>query len=188
MAITSDLNKGQTIRIEGKLWFVTEVTFVNPGKGSAFYKIKLKNVETGRVVENTMKSGVNVEIIETERRNVTYLYKEGENYVFMDEETFEQTALPIEIVGEDVAKFLKDEQRLILFFADGNPISVSYQKQKHPFLITQAEPGIKGDTATNSNRPVIIETGATVNVPLFINQGDMIIVNVETGEYCERAK
>jgi elongation factor P len=186
MATTSDLSKGQTIKHDGKLWSVLDVTFVSPGKGSAFYKIRLKEVNVGKVVEITLKSGTQVEIIETNRRNVQFLYKEGEDFVFMDDENYEQYHLQPEVVGENVINFLKEEQRLIIFFAEGSPVNITFQKQKHPFKITQAEPGIKGDTATNSNRPVTIETGATVNVPLFINEGDTILVNVETGEYCER--
>jgi len=188
MAVTSDLQKGQTIRYEDKLWFVTKVEFVNPGKGTAFYRIKLKNVENGKVVDYTLKSGTSVEIIQTERRNVEFLYKEGEKFVVMEDDTYEQFELMPQVVGEDIARFLKDGEKLIVFFADGEPVNVSFKKQKIAFEVTAAEPAVKGDTATSSNRPVGIETGATVEVPLFINKGDSIIVNVETGEYCEREK
>jgi len=188
MATTADLTKGQVIKRENKLWFVTDVFFVSPGKGSAFYRVKFKEVTTGKIIEVTLKSGTEIEMVDSERRNVQFLYKEGENFVLMDNENYEQYSVDINVVGESVAQFLKPEQALILFFAEGEPVNVSFQKQKLPFKIIEAEPGIKGDTANNSNRPVKIETGAMVNVPLFINQGDEIIVNVETGEYCERVK
>ena len=118
----------------------------------------------------------------------TTAIKEGENYVFMDDENYEQYSLMPETVGESVSKFLKEEQKLILFFVEGNPVNVTFKQTKMPFTVTEAEPGIKGDTANNSNRPVTIETGAQIAVPLFINQGDTILVNVETEEYCERVK
>lgn len=188
MGTTADLSKGLCVRRENKLYFVTDVFFVNPGKGSAFYRTKIKDVVTGKLIEVTLKSGESVEFVDTERRAVQYLYKEGENFVFMDDENYEQYSLDKEIVGDNVAMFLKEGQALVLFFAEGTPINMSFKSAKMAFTITEAEPGIKGDTATNSGRPVTIETGAKVVVPLFINQGDKIIVNVETGEYVERAK
>jgi elongation factor P len=185
---TTDLTKGVAIRRENKIYFVTDVFFVSPGKGSAFYRTKIKDINTGKVVEVTLKSGESVELIDTERRAVQYLYKEGEQYVVMDDENFEQFHLEASVIGENVIPFLKENMQLILLIAEDAPISVAVKQAKHPYKIIEAEPAIKGDTATNSGRPVTIEGGAKVTVPLFINQGDRIIVNVETGEYVERAK
>jgi elongation factor P len=188
MGTTTDLTKGICIKRDNKLWFVTEVNFVNPGKGSAFYRTRLKEVSTGKTTEVTLKSGESVELVDTERRNVSYLYREADNYVFMDDKDYEQYSLDPSVVGNEVAQFLKEGHNMVLFLAEGNPINMSFKTAKLPFKITEAEPGIKGDTATNSGRAVTIETGAKVLVPLFINQGDDIIVNVETGLYVERAK
>lgn len=188
MGNTTDLTKGVCIRRENKLYFVTDVFFVSPGKGSAFYRTKIKDINTGKVVEVTLKSGESVELIDTERRAVQYLYKEGESYVVMDDENFEQFHLDAAVMGENVIPFLKENMQLILLIAEDAPISVAVKQTKHAYKIIEAEPAIKGDTATNSGRPVTIEGGAKVVVPLFINQGDRIIVNVETGEYVERAK
>ncbi|MBN8218935.1 MAG: elongation factor P [Spirochaetes bacterium] len=185
---TTDLSKGVCIKRENKLWFVTEVFFVSPGKGSAFYRTKIKDISSGKIVEVTLKSGEGVELIDTERRAVQYLYKEGEKYVFMDDENFEQYHLDTSVVGENIVPFLKENTQMILLLAEENPISMGFKQAKQSFKVIEAEPAIKGDTATSSGRPVTIEGGAKVTVPLFINQGDGIIVNVETGEYVERAK
>jgi elongation factor P len=185
---TTDLSKGVCIKRENKLWFVTDVFFVSPGKGSAFYRTKIKDISSGKIVEVTLKSGEGVELIDTERRAVQYLYKEGEKYVFMDDENFEQYHLDISIVGENVVPYLKENTQMILLLAEDNPINMGFKQAKQSFKVIEAEPAIKGDTATNSGRPVTIEGGAKVTVPLFINQGDGIVVNVETGEYVERAK
>lgn len=186
MADTNDLTKGATIRKDNKLWFVNDAFFVSPGKGAAFYRTKLKDINTGKVVEHTFKSGEGIELIETFRRSVSFLYAEGDDFVFMDEENFEQYTLSIEIVSEDVAKYLLEGQKLIIFFAEEQPINITFPKQKLGFKVVDAPPGIKGDTATNTTRAVTLETGAEVQAPLFIKEGETIVVNVETGEYCGR--
>ena len=188
MTNTASLSKGITIKKDNKLWFVNDVFFVSPGKGSAFFRTKLKEVTTGKIVEHTFKSGEDIEVVETERRNVSFLYREGGNYVFMDDKNYEQYYLEESQLEENVLRFIKQEQKLILFFAEDTPVQVSYHKTKLPFKVADAPPGIKGDTANAVTRAVKLETGAEVLCPLFINTGDIIIVNVETGEYCERYK
>ena len=188
MATTSDLEKGMTIRKENKLWFVMSTFFVSPGKGSAFYKVKLKEVQTGKVVDYTLKSGEAIEIVDTERKTVQFLYKQDDLFVFMDQENYEQYSLEESVVGEKKAAFLKEEQKLIIFFAEEVAVDVSYVKQKQVFEVIEAPPGVKGDTVSNAFKTVSLETGAKAQVPLFIKEGEKVVINVETGEYCERMK
>ena len=188
MADTTALTKGIAIKKDSKLWFVNDVFFVSPGKGSAFFRTKLKEIATGKVVEHTFKSGEAIEVVDTERRNASFLFKEGESYVVMDDENYEQYSLDVEHLDTNMADFIKEEQKLILLFAEGELLQATFHKTKLPFKVIDAPPGIKGDTATNTTRAVKLETGAEVQAPLFIKEGETIIVNVETGEYCERAK
>ena len=182
------LKKGVTLKKGDKLWVVISSFFFKPGKGGAFYKAKLKEIKTGKVVEYTFKSGEEIDLVDTERRNVQFLYQSGGEYVFMDEENYEQYHLKIDIVGEEVARFLKEEQNFVLFFAEEDPISISFAKQKQSFKVVEAPPGVKGDTVSNAFKTVTIDSGAKIQTPLFIKEGEEIIVNVETGEYCERMK
>ncbi len=188
MVGTNYLKKGITIKKVNKLWFVISSFFVKPGKGAAFYKAKLREIKTGKVVEYTFKSGEEIDLVDTERRNVQFLYQGRQEYVFMDEENYEQYHLKIDIVGEEVARFLKEEQKLVLFFVEEEPISISFVKQKLSFKVVEAPPGVKGDTVSNAFKTVTIDSGAKIQTPLFIKEGEEIIVNVETGEYCERTK
>ena len=184
---TTGLKKGETIRFEKKIWTIIDTFFVSPGKGSAFFRTKLKDISSGKQKEHTFKSGESIEFIETERRNATYLYQDNEEFVFMEDDTFEQYSLDINVLG-NLKNFLKEEQKVIIFFAENSPINISFPKTKVSFKVIDAPPAIKGDTVSSSYRPITIETGAIVQVPLFIKENDEIIVNVETGEYSERAK
>ena len=139
-------------------------------------------------MDKTFKSGEKIDLVETERRNVQYLYQQGADYIFMDEETFEQYTLSLSVVSEEVARFLKEEQRVVVFYAEGEPISLSFMKQKIPLTVKEAPPGVKGDTVSNAFKTVTLETGASLQVPLFIQAGESVLVNVETGEYVERVK
>lgn len=186
MADTSILKKGVAIKHENRDWFVQDVFFVNPGKGSAFFRTKLKEITTGKVVEHTFKSGEGIEQLDTQRKNATFLYKQNDNFVFMDDETYEQHEFDNTMVDDNFAKFLKENQQIIILYANDIPVTLSYPKQKITYKVIEAPPAIKGDTVTNAYRPVTIETGASIQVPMFINQDDNIVVNVETGEYCER--
>ncbi len=188
MADTNSLKKGVAIRYENKNWFVQDTFFVNPGKGSAFFRTKLKEIQTGKVVEHTFKSGENINLLDTYRRNATFLYKNNDQFVFMDEESYEQYEFSNDLVDESIAKFLKENQQMIILYAGDDPLTISFPKQKLVFKVIEADPAIKGDTVNNAYRPVKVETGAMVMVPMFINENDNIVVNVETGEYCEREK
>ena len=188
MADTTNLEKGVTLRKDGKLWTVMDVFFVSPGKGAAFFRTKLKEVNSGKVGDKTFKSGESIDVVDTERRNVSFLYKDGEEYIFMDDENYEQYHLSEDQLAKNVSKFLKEEAKLIVFFAEGHPVLAAFYKTKQPFKVVDAPPGIKGDTTTNALRAVKIETGAEILAPLFIKEGESIVVNVETEEYCERHK
>ena len=188
MADTTSLQKGVTIKRDNKLWFVSDVFFVSPGKGTAFFRTKLKEVGTGKVVDNTFKSGESIELVETERKSASFLYKDGDFFVFMDDENYEQYYLEESQLEPNIPKFIKEEVKVIIFFAEGTPVMTNFHKTKLPLKVVDAPPGLKGDTATNTTRMVTLETGAEIQAPLFIKEGEMIIVNVEKEEYCERYK
>ncbi len=188
MADTSVLRKGLAIKFENKLCQVMSVFFVSPGKGSAFYKTRLKEISSGKQFENTFKSGENLELVDMERKNASFLYRDGSKLFFMENDTYEQHELEEEEIDAGLIKFLTEEAKVILLFVEDNFVSMSFVKSKMAFKVTDAPPAIKGDTVSNVYRAVTIETGAAVQAPLFIKTGDVIIVNVETGEYAERQK
>ena len=188
MADTSSLKKGITIKHNNKIYFVIDVNFMKPGRGGAYYRTKLRDIEKSSIVKVTFKSGEGVELVDTERRNLTYLYQSGEEYVFMDDDSFEQYHYDADFVGEDIIKFLKEEQKLIVLYAENEPVNIVYPVQKLEFKVTDAPPGLKGDTASGATKLVTIETGATIQTPLFIQNDDVVVVNVETGEYCGKQK
>lgn len=184
---SSNLKKGITIKVQGKLYLVIDVDFMKQGRGGGNYRTKLRDIAKGTNVKITFKTGETIDIIDTEKKNVTFLYKNGEEsgeeFFFMDDESFEQFSFDLNFVTEKVAKFLKEEQKMILFYAEGEPVNVTFPNQKISFKIITADPGVKGDTANNPQKPVTIETGAEIYVPLFIKEGDTVIVNIETEEY-----
>ncbi|HMB00071.1 MAG TPA: elongation factor P [Spirochaetota bacterium] len=188
MADTSSLKKGVAIKNENKIWFVIDVFFVSPGKGAAFFRTRLKEIGTGKVVEKTFKSGEPIELIDTERKNVQFLYKDKGHFIFMDEENYEQYSIDENIASDNVCKFMKENDRMILLYAAGEIMDIEFKSAKNIYTVTEAAPGIKGDTATNTTKAVKLETGAELQVPLFIKEGDKVLVNVDTGAYCERAK
>lgn len=183
--LISDLKKGNAINWKHGVWIAQEVTFVNPGKGSAFYRIRLRNIETSQTVENTFKSGETLDEASVELKRAQYLYSTGSAYSFMEQENFETIELSAESLG-DITKFLKESAEVDLLVVNGRPVGVKLPP-KMTFQVTEAPPGVKGDSATGKVMPVTIETGATVMVPLFIKTGEMIRVNTETGDYVERA-
>lgn len=187
MASTSDIKKGLTINWNNGIWSVTEFQHVKPGKGAAFVRTKLKNLATGRTLDNTFPSGTKIDIVRVERRNYQYLYQDGDMYYFMDSETYEQ--MPIKEEQIDQRKFLKDGMMCEILFnaSDDNILSVDLPQYIN-VEVTYTEPGIKGDTATNTLKPATIETGAEIRVPLFINTGDMVRIETATGNYMERVK
>ncbi len=188
MADTSELKKGLAVKRDGKICFVQSVFFVSPGKGSAFYRTKLKEITSGKLFEKTFKSGEKLEIVPAQRRNASFLYQQGDRYIFMEADTYEQHEVTADVIGAETVRFLKAEAAVILLFIEDVLSAVDFSKTKMAFKVTDAPPAIKGDTVSNAYRAVTIETGATVQVPLFVQTGDVIIVNIETGEYSERQR
>lgn len=186
MANTSDIKKGMCIDYNNDIWSIVEFQHVKPGKGNAFVRTKLKSLSHGRVVENTFPAGHKINPVRVERRKFQFLYKD-DFYNFMDTETFEQTSLDEHLI--DHPEFLKENLEVeILFHAAENRPLLIEMPQYIEFEITYTEPGVKGDTATNTLKPAKIETGAEIRVPLFINQGDLVKIETATGNYMERVK
>jgi len=186
MISTNDLKRGTTLKINQDLFSVVEFQHVKPGKGGAFVRTKLRNVRKGTVIDKTFRAGEKVENVRLEKRAMQYLYDEGDALVFMDTETYEQESILKEAIG-DAIRFLKEEDVVNITMYEEEPVSIE-PPASVILKVTYAEPGAKGDTATNVLKPVKVETGAEVRVPLFINEGDMIKINTETGEYIERVK
>ncbi len=184
---TSDLRKNLKIMIDGSPYIVLEAQFVKPGKGAAFTRTRMKNLLTGGVIERNIRSGEKMDAANVEEREVTFLYKEGDDaYVFMDKQSYEQTNVHSDVV-DDSWKFLKENMDCRLTFYNFRPISVDL-----PYFVelkvTRADPAVRGDTATNATKPVTVETGATLQVPMFINEGDTLRIDTRTGDYMERVR
>jgi elongation factor P len=187
MAIsTADFKTGLTIEFEGKVYQILEFQHVKPGKGGAFVRSRLRNLQTGSTLERTWRAGESMEQALVERRNVEFLYRDGEDFHFMDMEDFEQLSLSATQVGEK-AKFLKDNTPVMLVTWKGNVLEVE-TPQTMEFKIVQTDPGLRGDTAQGGSKPATLETGAVVTVPLFVNEGEMIRVDTRSGLYIERVK
>lgn len=186
MSSPSDIKKGVVIRENGELWVVTEFQHVNPGKGAAFVRCRVKNVKTGKTLEKTIKMSEPVELVEVEYRNMQYLFHDATGYTFMDNGTYEQVTMNDEDVG-DQAKYLKEGLALMVSTYEGKPIALQLPR-KMTFKITETMPAVKGDTASgNVTKEAMTDGGFVVHVPIFLNQGEDIIVNTDTGEYVERA-
>lgn len=187
MATTADFRNGLCIEFNNDLYTIVEFQHVKPGKGGAFVRTKLKNLKTGKILPNTFNAGVKVNIARVERRAYQFLYKDESGYHFMHSETFEQTFIPEEIIN--APDLLKEGQEVeIVFHAD---TETPLQCELPPFVeleIVYSEPGVKGDTATNTLKPATLETGAIVNVPLFIETGEKIRVDTRDKSYSERVK
>lgn len=187
MATTADIKNGMCLDIDGQYYFITEFLHVKPGKGPAFVRTKMKNVITGRTFEKTFNSGVRIEEIRIERREFQYLYQDDMGYNFMNNETYEQVSVNKDIInGVD---FLKEGMICeVVIHAQSETILFVDLPVQVALLVTYTEPGLKGDTATNATKPATVETGATVRVPLFINEGETIKVDTRNGSYVERVK
>ena len=186
MASTADFRNGLCIEYNNDLYSIVEFQHVKPGKGPAFVRTKLKNLTTGRVIDNTFNSGVKITTARIERRPYQFLYKDDLGYNFMDSSTFEQVSIEESLI--DASQFLKDGLVVdILWHAETETILSCELPASVELMITYTEPGVKGDTATNTLKPATLETGAEIRVPLFINQ-EKIKVNTQTGEYMERVK
>jgi elongation factor P len=181
---TSDFKKGLAIRYNGETYVVTNYQFVNPGKGAAFTRTKLKNARTQKVIEVSFRSDEQIEEANMEYKKCQYMYSDGSDFHFMDNNTYEQFSIPADTVGSQ-ADFMMEGGEVTVVFVDNAPISLQLAP-KMVFKVIETTPGEKGDTATGGTKPATIETGAKVNVPLFIKEGDKIKVNTETGEYFER--
>jgi elongation factor P len=186
MPDTSDFRNGLIIKFRNEPYTITEFQHVKPGKGGAFVRTTLKNLKTGKVLDNTFRAGESVEIIRVERRKYQYLYREGGHLVCMDNETYEQINVPVELFGDGI-EFLKESEEIEMLF-NGNEI-INVEVPVFAYLkVISTEPGFKGNTATGALKPAQLETGSTINVPLFINTGDVLKVDTRTGEYVERVK
>ena len=185
MATTNDLKNGMTLSIDGQLWNVVEFQHVKPGKGGAFVRTKLKNVMSGKVVDRTFNASVKVDVANVDKREMQYLYREGEDFVFMDTRDYDQPRIPAAVVG-DAANFLLEEQTATVAFNDGVPLYVELPAAVE-LTITRTDPGVQGDRSTGGTKPATLETGAQVQVPLFISTGQKVRVDTRTGEYLSRA-
>lgn len=184
MISAGDFKKGLTIEIDGQVWTIVEFQHVKPGKGAAFVRTKIKNVVSGTVLEKSYNPTEKFPKAHIERKEMQYLYNDGELYHFMDIETYEQLPLNEEMV-EDALPYMKENMNVTIKFFKGNAFSVEPPNFVE-LEVTETEPGFKGDTATAGNKPAIVETGAKIMVPLFINKGDVIRVDTRTGDYMER--
>jgi len=185
MYSTAEFRRGLKIEIDGKPYTIVEFQHVKPGKGGAFVRTKLKNLETGQVLEQTFRSGAKVDIPDLEENNVQYLYQDGDNYVFMDNDTYDQLFIAEEFLG-DAVNYLKANIEAKVLFFNGKPIGVDLPITVE-LEVAETEPGVKGDTATGASKNATMETGLVVQVPLFIEQGEMLRIDTRTGEYIERA-
>jgi elongation factor P len=181
---TSQFRNGLKIELDGEPFTIVYFQHVKPGKGGAFVRTKVKNLRTGRVLDRRFRAGEKVDEADIEDRKMQYLYQDGENLVFMDSKTYEQIPFTTEQVG-DAAKFLKENLDVDVLFWRNKPINIELPAFVE-VAITNCEPGIKGDTASNVTKPAVIETGSVVQVPLFIKEGERIRVDTRSGEYVER--
>jgi elongation factor P len=186
MADTSDFKNGLIIKFKNDLYTIVEFQHVKPGKGGAFVRSTLKNLKNGKVLDNTFRAGEKVDTVRIERKKYQYLYREGDSLVCMDNETFEQINVPADMFGDGVG-YLKESEEVDILFNGSEIISV--EAPVFAILkVIETEPGFKGNTATGALKPAKLETGVTVNVPLFINSDDMLKVDTRTGDYVERVK
>lgn len=184
MASVSEFRNGMAIRYNGDIWIVNEFQHVKPGKGQAFIRTKLKQLKSGKVVENSFRLSENIEEVRLENKNMQYLYASGDEIVLMDNDTYDQINAPKEMLG-DQFKFLKEGNPVGVLFLEGNIVTLSL-----PMFIelevVEAAPGVKGDTVSNLQKPVTLETGAEIQVPLFIKEGNVLKIDTRNGRYIER--
>jgi elongation factor P len=184
VATTNDLKNGMTLNIDGQLWTVQEFQHVKPGKGGAFVRTKLKNILSGKVVDKTFNAGTKVEVASVDKREMQYLYREGEDFVFMDTETYDQPHIPGATVG-DASNFLLPEQNAVIAFNNEVPLYIELPAAV-VLEVTETEPGLQGDRSTGGTKPATVETGAVIHVPLFITPGEKIKVDTRSGDYLGR--
>jgi elongation factor P len=184
VASTADFKNGLVLQIDGQLWTITEFQHVKPGKGPAFVRTKLKNVVSGKVVDKTYNAGVKVETATVDRRDATYLYRDASDFVFMDSETYEQNSLSEALVGDN-ANYLLEGLPVQIAFHEGEPLYLELPVTVE-LVVTYTETGLQGDRSSAGTKPATVETGAQINVPLFINTGDKLKVDSRDGSYLGR--
>ncbi len=184
MATSNDLKNGIVLNIDGQLWTVIDFQHVKPGKGGAFVRSKLKNVLSGKVVDRTFNAGVKIETASVDRRDMQYLYRDGDDWVFMDNISYEQFPVPDAIVGES-SKYLLENQTASVAIYEGNPIIVDLPASVE-IMLTYTEPGLQGDRSSGGTKPATLETGAQIQVPLFIDSNTKVKVDTRDGSYLGR--
>ena len=184
MATTNDLKNGLVLDLDGQLWSVVQFQHVKPGKGGAFVRTTLKNVLSGKVVDRTFNAGTKVETATVDKRSMTYLYREGDDFVFMDSQTYEQVPVPAGTVG-DGAGYLLENNEVVVAIHDGTPLYVELPTSVE-LVIEQTDPGLQGDRSTGGTKPATLETGATIQVPLFVSTGEKVKVDTRDGRYLGR--
>ena len=184
MATTNDIKNGSVLNLEGQLWAVVEFQHVKPGKGGAFVRTKMKNVRSGKVVDKTFNAGTKIDFAVVDRRDYTFLYEDGVDYVFMDQSDYEQVTVPGAVVG-DAANFMLSNQAVTIAMHDGEPLYVDLPASV-VLEITYSEPGLQGDRSTGGTKPATLETGAEIAVPLFIETDTKVKVDTRDGSYLGR--
>lgn len=185
MATTNDLKNGMTLNLDGQLWNVIEFQHVKPGKGGAFVRTKMRSVLSGKVVEKTFNAGVKVEVAQVDKRNMQYLYRDGEDFMFMDSTNYDQISISKQTVGDAVDYMLENADAIVAMH-EGNPLFIELPASVE-LVVTYTEPGLQGDRSSGGTKPATVETGITVQVPLFIKQDEKILVDTRTGAYLGRA-
>ena len=185
MATTNDLKNGMTLNLDGQLWNVIEFQHVKPGKGGAFVRTKMRSVLSGKVVEKTFNAGVKVEVAQVDKRNMQYLYRDGEDFMFMDSTNFDQISISKQTVG-DAVDYLLENADAVVAIHEGNPLFIELAASVE-LQITYTEPGLQGDRSSGGTKPATVETGITIQVPLFIKQDEKVLVDTRTGAYLGRA-
>lgn len=185
MISVNDFRTGLTIEVDGEIWRVLDFQHVKPGKGAAFVRSKLRNLRTGAIQEKTFRAGEKVEKAQIDNRRMQYLYASGDSHVFMDTENFEQVELPAKQIEYEL-NFLKENMEVQIIMFQGETLGVELPNTVE-LVVTETEPGIKGDTASGGSKPATLETGLVVQVPFFINVGDRLIINTTDGSYVSRA-
>jgi elongation factor P len=181
---TSQFKNGLKLELDGSPFTIVYFQHVKPGKGGAFVRTKIKNLLNGRVIDRTFRSGEKVELSEISQHTMQYLYHDGENLVFMDQETYEQVPISPEVIGDQI-EFMLENMNVDVLFWKGNPVNVQLPNYIEAKVI-KSDPGVKGDTSSGTSKPATLESGATINVPLFIKEGDVLRVDTRTREYSER--
>ena len=185
MISVNDFKTGLTIEVDGGIWRVVDFQHVKPGKGAAFVRSKLKNLRTGAVQEKTFRAGEKVAKAQIDNKKMQYLYDDGDNYVFMDMQSYEQIEMPKQQVAEEMLYVLENTELTVIMY--GNEVLGIDLPNTVVLEVAETEPNIKGDTSSGGSKPAVMETGLNVNVPFFVNQGDKLIINTQDGSYVSRA-